>query len=86
MPTLEEGDVLQLRNLERQQHFTQPPAFTEATLVKKMEEVGIGRPSTYAPTVRLLVDREYVRSESRRLFPTPAARSSLSFSSPTSRR
>ena len=71
LPELVEGQVLNLKDLKTEQHFTQPPPrFTEATLVKKMEEVGIGRPSTYAPTVRLLVDREYVRSESRRLFPT----------------
>ncbi|HYO60519.1 MAG TPA: type I DNA topoisomerase [Actinomycetota bacterium] len=72
LPDLAEGQVLDLRSLVAAQHFTQPPPrFTEATLVKRMEEVGIGRPSTYAPTVRLLVDREYVRTESRRLFPTP---------------
>ncbi|MGH2730181.1 MAG: DNA topoisomerase, partial [Actinomycetota bacterium] len=72
LPELAEGDVLDLRALDTDQHFTQPPPrFTEATLVREMERVGIGRPSTYAPTVRILVDREYVRSESRRLFPTP---------------
>jgi DNA topoisomerase-1 len=72
LPELAEGQVLDLRTLDAAQHFTQPPPrFTEATLVRRMEEVGIGRPSTYAPTVRLLVDREYVRTESRRLFPTP---------------
>jgi DNA topoisomerase I len=69
LPELEAGQVLDLRDLEALQHFTQPPPrYTEATLVKKMEEVGIGRPSTYAPTVRTLNDREYLRSESRRLF------------------
>ncbi len=72
LPELNEGDVLDLRDLVPEQHFTQPPPrFTEATLVKEMEAVGIGRPSTYAPTVRTLIDREYVISESRRLFPTP---------------
>ena len=71
LPDLQEGQVLDLRELDAEQHFTQPPPrYTEATLVKKMEEVGIGRPSTYAPTVRLLNDREYVRTESRRLSPT----------------
>jgi DNA topoisomerase-1 len=71
LPELNEGDELHLSSLEPAQHFTQPPPrYTEATLVKEMEEVGIGRPSTYAPTVRTLVDREYVRTESRRLFPT----------------
>ncbi|MBA3432412.1 MAG: type I DNA topoisomerase, partial [Actinobacteria bacterium] len=71
LPDVEEGGVLQLKSLEATQHFTQPPPrYTEATLVKEMERVGIGRPSTYAPTVKLLNDREYVRTESRRLFPT----------------
>ncbi|HVF52139.1 MAG TPA: type I DNA topoisomerase [Actinomycetota bacterium] len=71
LPELAEGDVLDLKALDPEQHFTQPPArFTEATLVKKMEEVGIGRPSTYAPTVQKLVEREYLKVESRRLFPT----------------
>jgi DNA topoisomerase I len=69
LPDLETGQVLNLNNLEALQHFTQPPPrYTEATLVKRMEEVGIGRPSTYAPTVRTLNDREYLRTESRRLF------------------
>ncbi|MGH2699882.1 MAG: type I DNA topoisomerase, partial [Actinomycetota bacterium] len=68
IPELEAGQVLNLDNLEATQHFTEPPPlYTEATLVKKMEEVGIGRPSTYAPTVRTLNDREYLRTESRRL-------------------
>jgi DNA topoisomerase-1 len=71
LPELNEGDVLELRALEPAQHFTQPPPrYTEATLVREMESVGIGRPSTYAPTIRTLVDREYVVSESRRLRPT----------------
>jgi DNA topoisomerase I len=72
LPELAEGDVLTLRTIEPAQHFTQPPPrYTEATLVRKMEEVGIGRPSTYAPTVKLLGDRQYVRTESRRLFLVP---------------
>jgi DNA topoisomerase I len=72
LPEVQEGEVLDLEGLEAAQHFTQPPPrYTEATLVKEMERVGIGRPSTYAPTVKLLSDREYVRSESRRLHPTP---------------
>jgi DNA topoisomerase I len=71
LPELEEGETLQLRDLEPIQHFTQPPPrYTEATLVKKMEEVGIGRPSTYSPTIKTLNDRDYVKTESRRLFPT----------------
>ena len=72
LPELNEGQVLNLLKLDAEQHFTQPPPrYTEATLVREMESLGIGRPSTYAPTVRLLGDREYVRTESRRLFPTP---------------
>jgi DNA topoisomerase I len=73
LPELSEGEVLQLRSLEPAQHFTQPPPrFTEATLVREMENAGIGRPSTYSPTVKTLLDREYVRKiESRRLQPTP---------------
>jgi DNA topoisomerase I len=72
LPELTEGQTLKLLDLNAEQHFTQPPPrFTEATLVREMENLGIGRPSTYAPTVRLLGDREYVRTESRRLFPTP---------------
>ena len=71
LPDLTEGQTLQLAKLDAEQHFTQPPPrYTEATLVREMENLGIGRPSTYAPTVRLLADREYVRTESRRLFPT----------------
>lgn len=72
LPELAQGDVLDLRSITPAHHETQPPPrYTEATLVRKMEELGIGRPSTYAPTVKLLSDREYVRSESRRLFLVP---------------
>jgi DNA topoisomerase I len=72
LPDLAEGDVLDLRSLEPAQHFTQPPPrYTEATLVREMERVGIGRPSTYSPTIKTLNDREYVKTESRRLIPTP---------------
>ncbi|MDQ3987256.1 MAG: type I DNA topoisomerase, partial [Actinomycetota bacterium] len=72
LPELNEGDILRLDAIEPEQHFTQPPPrYTEATLVREMENLGIGRPSTYAPTVQVLVNREYVRTESRRLIPTP---------------
>ncbi|MEA2448024.1 MAG: topoisomerase, partial [Actinomycetota bacterium] len=71
LPELAEGDVLDLRSIEPAQHFTQPPPrYTEATLVREMENQGIGRPSTYSPTIKTLEDRDYVRVESRRLFPT----------------
>ncbi len=66
---LEKGDVLALQNLEPAQHFTQPPAhFTEATLVRAMEELGIGRPSTYAPTITTLLSRRYVVKENKNLY------------------
>ncbi len=71
LPELSEGETLDLRSLEPAQHFTQPPPrYTEATLVREMENQGIGRPSTYSPTIKTLEDRDYVRVESRRLFPT----------------
>lgn len=71
LPELAAGDGLKNRKLEANQHFTQPPPrFTEATLIREMEEKGIGRPSTYAPTIATLVEREYVQREQRRLQPT----------------
>ena len=71
LPLLEQGEVLKLVQLLPEQHFTQPPPrFTEATLVKTLEENGIGRPSTYAPTIATLVARNYVSTEQRRLYPT----------------
>ena len=71
LPELATGDGLVNHKLEANQHFTQPPPrFTEATLIREMEEKGIGRPSTYAPTIATLVEREYVAREQRRLTPT----------------
>jgi DNA topoisomerase I len=72
LPKLEEGQQVDLLNLEGKQHFTEPPArFSDATLVKILEENGIGRPSTYAPTISTILDRKYVdRDEKKRLFPT----------------
>ena len=62
LPKLKEGDLLQLREIEGRQTFTKPkPRYTEASLVRKMEELGIGRPSTYAPTIQTIQNREYVR-------------------------
>ncbi len=70
LPPLQEGDALLLRGLDPQQHFTEPPPrFTEATLVKSLESYGIGRPSTYAPTMSTLQDRGYVRLEQKKFFP-----------------
>ena len=71
LPAFEEGDLLFLRDLKGNQHFTQPPArYTEATLIKALEENGIGRPSTFAPTVSTILNREYVEREGKALKPT----------------
>ena len=68
---LSEGDVLPLADLEYGQHFTQPPAhYTEASLVKALEEQGIGRPSTYAPTITTIIARRYVAKENKNLYVT----------------
>ena len=72
LPDLKEGEGLNLLNLEKDQHFTQPPArYSEATLIKALEEKGIGRPSTYAPTISTIMDREYVVKEGKALRTTP---------------
>ena len=68
LPALREGEILTLKDFSRDQHFTQPPAhYTDATLIRAMEEQGIGRPSTYAPTVSTIIDREYVIKEGKYL-------------------
>ena len=68
---LEQGDVLELSQLIPSQHFTQPPAhFTEASLVKALEEQGIGRPSTYAPTITTILARRYITKENKNLYVT----------------
>ena len=65
------GDMVQLKKIEGQQHFTQPPArYTEAALVKALEENGVGRPSTYAPTISTLIARTYVAKEKKMLYVT----------------
>ena len=74
LPDLQEGDKAAAKDtdMKKEQHFTQPPArFTEATLVKAMEEKGVGRPSTYASIVSTILDREYVLKKDKRLEPTP---------------
>ena len=69
--SLSEKSVLKASDLDAKQHFTQPPAhFTEATLVRTLEELGIGRPSTYAPTITTLLGRRYITKEGRNLFVT----------------
>lgn len=71
LPNFEKGDVLQNKSIDGKQHFTQPPArFSEATLVKILEENGIGRPSTYAPIISTLLDRKYVEREKKSLVVT----------------
>jgi len=71
LPEVTEKELLKLLSLTPEQHFTQPPPrFSEATLVKELEEKGIGRPSTYAAILSTIQDREYVRLENGRLFPT----------------
>ncbi len=72
LPKLEQGELLAMSDPKKEQHFTQPPArYTEATLVKAMEEKGVGRPSTYAATISTIEDREYVTKNDKRLSPTP---------------
>ena len=75
LPPLAEGEHLKDRGIEAKQHFTEPPPrYSEATLVKKMEELGIGRPSTYASTLAVLEDRGYVRIDRKRLIPDDKGR------------
>jgi DNA topoisomerase-1 len=75
LPPLVAGDRPELENVAIEQHFTQPPPrYTEASLIKKMEELGIGRPSTYASTLSVLKDRNYVRLEKRALIPEDRGR------------
>jgi DNA topoisomerase-1 len=75
LPPMQVGDALSKEKIEATQHFTEPPPrFSEATLVKRMEELGIGRPSTYASTLAVLRDRNYVRLENKRLYPEDKGR------------
>ncbi len=75
LPQIAEGEAMNKKAVTPEQHFTQPPPrYTEATLVKKMEEIGIGRPSTYASIVTTIQDRGYVRKEKNRLFPEDKGR------------
>ena len=72
LPELQEGETVVLQGFTEEQHFTQPPLrYTDATLIRAMEQNGIGRPSTYAPTVSTILDREYVLKEGKYLRPTP---------------
>ncbi len=75
LPAINQGETAKKHSVTPEQHFTQPPPrYTEATLVKRMEELGIGRPSTYASIVTTIQEREYVRKEKNRLFPEDKGR------------
>ncbi|RAZ49079.1 type I DNA topoisomerase [Campylobacter hyointestinalis] len=74
LPNLNVSDRLELQNIKSQSHFTEPPSrYSEAGLVKKLESLGIGRPSTYAPTISLLTSRDYVKIEKKQLIPNDIA-------------
>ena len=75
LPALKEGDAVTVDDVESEQHFTQPPSrYTEASLVRALDEKGIGRPSTYAPTITTIISRGYVSREKKRLYPTELGR------------
>jgi len=80
LPAMKEGEAPALTGVTPEQHFTQPPPrYTEASLVKKMEELGIGRPSTYASILKVLQDREYVKLDKRRFVPDDKGRLVIAF-------
>ena len=80
LPPLKEGDIVDLKSITPIQHFTEPPPrFTEASLVKSLEEHGIGRPSTYASIIQTLLNREYVEFDRRRFTPTDMGRAVANF-------
>ena len=75
LPALNQDETLDPRTIEAKQHFTEPPPrYSEATLIKKLEELGIGRPSTYASTLNVLRERDYVRIDKKRLYPEDKGR------------
>ena len=75
LPQMAEGDAVTIQSIDSDQHFTQPPArYTEASLVRMLDEKGIGRPSTYAPTITTIIARGYVTRENKRLFATELGR------------
>src|SRR6202012_2980821 len=80
LPAMSAGEALAKRAIAADQHFTEPPPrYSEASLVKRMEELGIGRPSTYASILQVLKDRNYVRLEKRRLYPEDKGRVVVAF-------
>jgi DNA topoisomerase-1 len=80
LPAMDTGERLEKRSIAANQHFTEPPPrFSEASLVKRLEELGIGRPSTYASILQVLKDRKYVRLDKRRLYPEDRGRIVVAF-------
>jgi DNA topoisomerase-1 len=74
LPEVLENTVLKVQNIKKEQHFTQPPArYSDATLIKKLEDLGVGRPSTYAPTIATIESRKYVTRENRYFVPADVA-------------
>ena len=74
LPTLKEGDKAEIQSVKPEQHFTEPPSrYSEASLIKKLESEGVGRPSTYAPTIATLSNRTYVTIEKKQIIPTEVA-------------
>lgn len=74
LPELEKGQKVSLDNIKQEQHFTEPPPrYNEASLIKKLESLGIGRPSTYAPTITILQTRKYIELEKKKIHPTEVA-------------
>jgi len=74
LPTLKEGDKAEIQTIKPEQHFTEPPSrYSEASLIKKLEAEGVGRPSTYAPTIATLSNRTYVTIEKKQIIPTEIA-------------
>ena len=82
LPTIKEDEVLHVENINKEQHFTEPPArYTEASLIKFLEENGIGRPSTYAPIISIILSREYVKRDGKSLVATPLGELTTEFMS-----
>lgn len=74
LPKLKEGEEMRVENIQSKEHFTEPPSrYSEASLIKTMESLGIGRPSTYAPTISLLSSREYIKVEKKQIFALESA-------------
>lgn len=80
LPNIKQGEVLSASSVKKQQHFTEPPArYTEASLIKFLEENGIGRPSTYAPIISIIISREYVKRDGKSLVATPLGEITTNF-------